>query len=1069
MAACSACGKQNPDEARFCLACGTPFAPPEPPREERKVITALFTDIVGSTARAEQLDPEDVRAMLQPYYTRLRTELERFGGTVEKFIGDAVVALFGAPVAHEDDPERAVRAALAIRRAIDELNEADDWLDLKIRIGVNTGEALVVLGARPSEGEGMAAGDVLNTAARLQSNAPVNGILVGEATHRATAHAIEYREAPSIEAKGKAAPVRVWEAIGAVEATPRRPAPQTPLVGRRDELAALDAVWRDVTTAGEAAVALVAGPPGIGKTRVICEFEESVAPAARVHWGRCLSYGEGITYWPVTEIVKEAAGILRGDDAATVADRLGALVDALPTTDQNEVRTIAAALANLAGAKTTPRGTYAVAEIGQAELHWGIRRLIELLAAERATVLVLEDLHWAEPTLLELVRFLAASPAPILVVGSARPELADDHPEFVAGARTVTLEALSGEESQGLLAELLSVGLLADASREALLETAGGNPLFLEQTVRMLAEGEHLAPNEGPLPVPTNLQSLIGARLDQLPTDQKRAVQHASVVGTVFWPGALAHLEGGANGTLGTRLASLERRDLVRTRDLSTVAGEREYAFRHALIRDVAYAQLPKGRRAALHLECAEWIALRQGTGEELVEIVAYHLEQSCRLAREVAHSPVPPPIEMAVEALTRAAQKAERREGIREADRFYERALELVDDERSATALELRLARCGTLVALGELSRAHSQLVEIGDEALRVERRDLRCHALLMLANVDGKRGRARATRGTLKEAEALASEIGDRYLQVRALFELSNLLEWFEGASALALETLEQALALADEVGDRSLKIEGHMRTAAQLFNAGRLAAAEHHLRSAIELADDLGSQRDEARAASMLAFVRYYRGDWDEAERLASEALVRLERTGDTYLQLQNVRTLAMHALARGDPRRAERRLQEALPLALELGGWLVIEIYRYLADALVRQRRIDEARDIVAFAARDVPDEDAYARAALALAEATVATAAGEHVSATASFDQAVRLLEDQGLVTDLAEARLAFARALRSFGDVTAARTELERARTSFKRMDADSLLEQIDREVEELAERPGPAGPSDSR
>ena len=302
MPLCTRCGQDNPDVARFCLACGAPLAPPEPVVEERKLITVLFCDIVGSTASAEKLDPEDVRARLAPYYDRARTELERFGGTVEKFIGDAVVALFGAPVAHEDDPERAVRAAFAVRQAVEQLNQQDAWLDLRIRVGINTGEALVVVGARTSEGEGMASGDVMNTAARLQSAAPVNGIVVGELTYHATRDAIDFRDAEPIEAKGKSEPVGVWEAVG-VREPQVRPSAGTELVGREAELAQLMQLWSEVREVNAPALATITGPPGIGKSRLVEELAQQAAASGAVYWGRCLPYGEGITYWPVADVL----------------------------------------------------------------------------------------------------------------------------------------------------------------------------------------------------------------------------------------------------------------------------------------------------------------------------------------------------------------------------------------------------------------------------------------------------------------------------------------------------------------------------------------------------------------------------------------------------------------------------------------------------------------------------------------------------------------------------------------------------------------------------------------------
>src|SRR6266550_703142 len=330
MRVCPACGTENPEKARFCLECGTALAdaaPPPLPGEERKMITAIFVDLVGSTSRSEQLDPEDVKALVAPYHARVRAELEGHGGTFEKFSGDAILTLFGTPKAHEDDPERAIRAGLAVRRALAELNAEDEWLDLHIRIGIHTGEALGMLDARPSEGEWSAAGDVMNTAARIESAAPVDGILVGEKTYRATRAAIDYREADSIAAKGKSEPVSVWEVLGEKEATPT-PAIESPLVGREAELEQLVGFAEAMIEAGRPAIATVLGSPGIGKSRLLTEvatrLDERCARCA-IYRGRCLSYGEGITYWPVNEILKEAAGILHDDDPEASAAKLRAL------------------------------------------------------------------------------------------------------------------------------------------------------------------------------------------------------------------------------------------------------------------------------------------------------------------------------------------------------------------------------------------------------------------------------------------------------------------------------------------------------------------------------------------------------------------------------------------------------------------------------------------------------------------------------------------------------------------------------------------------------------------------
>jgi class 3 adenylate cyclase/tetratricopeptide (TPR) repeat protein len=1075
MPRCTRCGQDNPAGFRFCGACAAPLEA-EAALEERKIVTALFADIVGSTARAEELDPEDVRAMLAPYYARVRSELERFGGSVEKFIGDAVVGLFGAPVAHEDDPERAVRAAFAVRDAVADLNASDSWLDLHIRIGVHTGEALVVVGARASEGEGMASGDVMNTAARLQSAAPTDAILVGEATYQATTQGIEYRSAEPVRAKGKAEPVPVWEAVAIKEGPARRTVSRVPLVGRKAELERLRALWEQTARERRPTRAIVLGQPGIGKSRLLVELAEEPADDASVHWGRCLPYGEGITYWPVAEILKGAAGILQSDDPDTASAKLGVLLEGLATKGRDELRTMAAALANLIGFPTTPLGTYSAATITQAELHWGIRRVLELLAAERPLLLVFEDLHWAEPTLVHLIRYIGEESieAPILLVGTGRPELAETAPALVAeDPRRIVLEleALREDESETLVAELLEAKGVLEKPLRALLTTAGGNPLFLEETVRMLADEGMLAPGDGglaadmeSLPVPSTLQALIGSRLDRLPPREKRLAQTAAVVGGTFWPGALAHMEA-ADGELLAELEGLEQRDFVRVQDVSTVAGEREYAFKHILIRDIAYGQVPKGRRAELHIRFAEWTSALPAGDEELIEIVAYHLEQACRLAREVAKSPVPPPVLPATEALRRSAEKVERREGLREADRFYSRALALLGAEHGEQRAELQLGRGRALIALGEIRAAREELDGVMEEAARLGRSDLECAALVELGDVAERQGRFGEAKRHLVRAKELAARLGDSQLEIRASFVFAQMRADVDGALDEAVDDLRRVVGIAEKVDDRALRAEGHLRIATLFMNLGRLREAEDELTRCLELAGELGSHRLEAEATAWLGTVKFNQGRLEEAERLGLQAREWLERTSDTYFQVQNlVRPLALLALARDDPELAERWMQEAFPIALEIGGWVLAEAYRYLAVALVRQGRIDDAEKLIRFAARNLPEEDAYARAAISLAEASVATGRGDRGLASGRYEEAIRLFEEVSTPVDLGETRLAFAKALRAFGDDAGARAQLESARELCTRMDAEGLLGQIESQLAALGEGAGPAG-----
>jgi class 3 adenylate cyclase len=506
-------------------------------RRERKVVTVLFADLVGFTSRAEALDPEDVEAILRPYHERLRSELERHGGTVEKFIGDAVVALFGAPAAHEDDPERAVRAALAVQDSIAVLNESHPGLGLQVRIGVGTGEALVALGARPGEGEHTASGDVMNAAARLQQAAPAGGVLVGEATYRATRDAIEYGEEQAVEAKGKAEPVRAWPAVTArsplgVDVVQRGP---SELVGREGELRLLhDALDRARRERSLQLVTLV-GVPGIGKSRLTFELLSSLGEDDVV-WrqGRCLPYGDGVTFWALGEIVKSHAGIFESDTAeAAEAKLVSTLGDLLADKEERAwVKEHVRQLVGIGG------GAEPTAD-RQLEDFAAWRRLLEAIAEQALLVLVIEDLHWADEQLLDFVDHLVewARDVPLMVLCTARPELLDRRAGWGGGkpnAATISLAPLSDEETAQLLSMLLARGLLSPERQDELLACAGGNPLYAEQYARMLAER---AAGDA-LPLPETVHGIIAARLDALEQPEKELLQNAAVAGRSSGPAA---------------------------------------------------------------------------------------------------------------------------------------------------------------------------------------------------------------------------------------------------------------------------------------------------------------------------------------------------------------------------------------------------------------------------------------------------------------------------------------------------------------------------------------------------
>ena len=591
-------------------------------RRERKVVSVLFCDLVGFTTRAESMDPEDVEALLRPYHERVRSELERHGGTVEKFIGDAVMALFGAPVAHEDDAERAARAALAIRDfALEE--------ELELRVGITTGEALVSLDANPAGGEGMASGDVVNTAARLQSAAPVNGILADETTYRATRHAIDYDDAEPVEAKGKSEPIAVWEATAArsrfgVDVAHEA---RSELVGRERELAVVRDAFDRARHARTTQLLTLVGVPGIGKSRLVHELWRIVdADEELITWrqGRCLAYGDGVTMWALAEIVKAQAGIAEQDTPADVAGKLGrAAADAVPEADSEWVESHLLALTGLAEE----------AELGdnrRNEAFSAWRRFLEGLAEQRPLVLVFEDLHWADESLLDFVDEIVdwITDVPLLVVATARPELLERRPSWGGGklnATTLALSPLTDEQTAQLLALVLGRPVLPAESQAALLERAGGNPLYAEQFAELYVERG----STDELPLPETLQGIIAARLDGLGAIEKELLLDAAVVGKVFWPSALGREDGDPTAAFH----SLERKGFVRRQRRSSVEGESELAFAHALVRDVAYGQIPRAQRAEKHQRVAEWIE-SLGRPDDHAEMVAHHWQAALEFAR---------------------------------------------------------------------------------------------------------------------------------------------------------------------------------------------------------------------------------------------------------------------------------------------------------------------------------------------------------------------------------------------------------------------------------------------------
>jgi class 3 adenylate cyclase/tetratricopeptide (TPR) repeat protein len=1055
-----------------------------PVRRERKVVTVLFADLAGFTSRAESMDPEDVAALLDPYHARLKSELERYGGTVEKFIGDAVMAIFGAPAAHEDDAERAVRAALAIR----------DWAEqesIELRVGINTGEALVTLGARPEQGQAMAAGDVVNTAARLQAAAPLGGVLVGEQTFRATERAIEYAEAEPVEAKGKSSPVPVWRAVGARARVSVERVQGVPLVGRRREVDLLVGAFERARQERSPELVTVMGVPGIGKSRLVLELFDWVEEQPElIYWrhGRCPPYGDGVTFWALGEMVKAQAGILEGDGEEEAGRKLRAAV-ADPWIESH--------LRALVGLPGAAEGS--ADRRDEAFTAW--RQFFEGLADHNALVLVFEDVHWADENLLDFLDHLVdwASGVPMLVVCTARPELLTRRPSWGGGkpnALTISLTALSDEDTARLLGELLERSVLAADTQAELLARAGGNPLYAEEYARMLRERGRIER------LPESVQGLIAARLDLLEPEQKSLVQDASVVGKTFWLGALERLTGDDRSSIERQLHSLERAEFVRRERSASIAGEVEYSFRHLLVRDVAYGEIPRAERAERHRLAADWIG-GLGRPEDHSEMVAYHYLQALELG-EAAGLDTQSFADAAQTALADAGDRAFGLNAFDAATRHYRAALALLPegDPRRGELL-YRLGQTGfvvgdpdlssleqaveELLATGNLERAadaerviSEQLWLAGDRDAAFDHLD---RALALLDDAPASRAKAytvgHASRFRMlaadydeairlgREALAMAEELGLDELRAAVLNNVGSSRASI-GEEKEGLAEIQQAIDVAGGVNSSFEFTRAKGNLASQLWMRGFLADGARLWEEALEHSERYG-QIGFARWFRGIEVDKFYAlGQWDEALARAEFFIAEVDAGSPHYLSPQAYISRALIGLARGDDTTVRddavqalagaRRAKDPQIVYLTLAG--AAHVHGALGDSKAAYELADEflaaitaGREIgfsVAWlhvlswsladagrgpelaAALPEDDELPWVRAALAYARGDPMVAAD--------------ICGEMGAVTEEAYARLAAARMLSEEGRRAEADEQLRRALAFYRSVGATRYL-----------------------
>jgi class 3 adenylate cyclase/tetratricopeptide (TPR) repeat protein len=1020
MPRCAVCGQDNPGGFRFCGGCGAPLTGPAP-TEERRLVTVLFCDLVDFTARSDRADPEDVGAMLRPYHARQRVEIERRGGTLDKFIGDGIMAVFGAPLAHEDDPERAVRCALGMLDAIEELNQASPSIDLAVRIGVTTGEALVRLG--PGQQTEGVVGDVVNTASRLQGVAPAGGVVVGETTFRATSRLFDYEELGAVRVKGKAEPVPVWRLKGArsrtgVEAVRRA---GTPFVGRQAELELLKGLFDQTLADRTARLVTVVGEPGVGKSRFVAELAALEDRLELVTWrqGRCLPYGDGITFWALGEIVKAHAGILETDPAAQVSAKLQAAVETL-LPDPSEREWLRARLAPLLGIADPD-----AVKLERAELFAAWRRLIEAMAAASPVVLVVEDLHWADPAMLEFLEHLVGTSTglPLLVVATARPELLERHPGWgddIPAATRIPLGALSDLETAQLVAALVGRSVLPVGTQALLLERAAGNPLYAEEFARLLADQGLVATGEvaavPEIPVPETVHGLIAARLDTLTPEVRALVQNAAVVGRVFWPGAVAAMEGtGGSGGLKPStpedreeavqagLAELERKQLVQRARTSSVQHQDEYVFWHALVRDVAYAQIPRAGRARRHQAVAEWV--EEVAGErvgDLAEVVAHHYRQALTYAR-AARAPQAR-IDQLVEPTRRFLVLAGDRTINLDLDRaraYYRQAVELGqprDPERPHL-----LVRTGRVAFQ---SGDYPEAVAVYEEAIADMRRsgDLQGlgATLSRLATVYWNQGDTRRARAVLTEAIELLEREPPGPELVSAYVSMAGD-RVIAGHAGEALEWADKALALADELGGlprvrpRILDARGMARC-----DLGDFLGGMDDLRSGLALGLELGSGYDTAVIYSNLAEPVWLVEGPDAAMALCESGIDFSERRGLSEAAMWLRSSTVGPLLDLGRWEEAVALADEAIAWDLAHGGdYLAIGCRRNLTLVLAWQGDLIAARDLATRVLPRAREIDDLQQLVPALVNAAlVEHASGDKAAALALVAEAAQLTAER---------------------------------------------------------------------
>jgi class 3 adenylate cyclase/tetratricopeptide (TPR) repeat protein len=1011
---CTACSHDNPAGARFCNACGASLL--QERVERRKTATLLFCDVAGSTALAERVDPEAVRELMGAYFEEMRAAIELHGGTVEKFIGDAVVGVFGVPVAHEDDALRAVRAGADMQHRLLSLNGELDrryGVQLAIRIGVNTGE--VAVGGLISSDD-FVAGDAVNVAARLEQAASPGEILLGEATHMLIARSVDAEPLSPLAAKGKAADLHAYRLVRLREQDDAADSRRLPFVGREAERKTLGALVERVRSTSTPSRALVVGEAGVGKSRLVEAVLEPLRSDVRVLSVRCLPYGKGATYFPVVQLLRQAAGIGESQDASQVHDLIGAVLADVP-----DGQSAAALLAQVMGLGEGAASTD--------EIAWAVRRLVEALAADGPLVLLIDDVQWAQEAFVELVAGIAErARGPVLVLCLARPEFAAGRTDWPPDVR---LRPLSGVESEQLIERLAEAVPLAAESRTRFLAAAGGNPLFLTELVAYAG-----AVGETP-DVPPTLEALLTARLDARPQEERRTLECAAVEGQLFHRGAVVMLaapEG--EPAIDGSLERLVEDALIRVAR-SSFDNETAFEFHHLLVRDAAYRGTPKRRRAELHLMFASWLEEKLGARVvEVAEIVAYHLEQACRLRGELG-----PLDEKTRDVSARAAALLDgaARRSLAHGDAvsalgLLTRAVGLARDPSTRIDLSLRRGVAAYEAAEFELSEEVLAATAAQAEVAGLDAVAMRAGLELAFMRF---RVRPTGTSEALRRAGAEALQTFARREDADGLAFAYSVLafeRWNALRCAESEELLEQALVHAERSRDERL-------IAWQLISLSRAVAfgPRHADVAAARIADLVARGRSigpvsEANLKTKLCIVEATLGHADEARALARDSISTLTEVAATEALAGALQYAGLAELMLGEPVRAEKLLRQSLERAGQIGERGVgSTTATLLGRALVDLGELDDAERFASLGLEWASEDDLVTHMYARCVRALVLAARGDLEAARTDALAAVDLSSTSDLVNQRGDALRDLAYVLRATGDAPGAQRAAENA------------------------------------